>query len=104
MRTCDEQLMEIQARGARLKSRVAWRRKVPVNALATSALLVLLAFVSVTLSGHDISDTAITEQQAYGSLVLTSPLMGLVIINVLSFMLGVCVTLLCLHLRDRPRG
>ena len=41
---------------------------------------------------------------AFGSLILSSPYLGYIVIGTLSFALGVCLTLLCLHLRAKEKG
>ena len=41
-----------------------------------------------------------SEEQLYGSLILSTPYLGYVVIGILTFVLGVLVTILCLHLND----
>ena len=44
--------------------------------------------------------------QHYGSLLLAAPYTGYVVVGVLAFALGVCITLLCIHwkaLRQKER-
>ena len=103
MRTSEEQLMIIGSRARHLRSRRSARRAVTVGSLAVAARLALIVVVSFSLPQMP-REVALSPQSSYGSLLLRGPASGYVLIGVLAFLLGVCVTLLCLHLRNRSRG
>lgn len=102
MRSIDEQLTEVSARSARLKVRERARRSAVLDALATAACLVIIVFVAITIPQLNGVSTNSAPSQ-FGSLVITSPALGYVLIGVLAFLLGISVTLLALHLRKMRR-
>ena len=99
MRNTDEQLRQIAPRAEKRK-RTSRRTALP-EALMVCASLVLI--VTAALSMPNLSGSAAVSQTSqYGSLILIRPFLGYVIIGVLAFLLGVCITLLCFRLqRDR---
>ena len=100
MRTTDEQLEQVLARSEHLRSRTAARRSAVPYALACAACLALIAFVVSTMPqvGGEVAPPA---GAAFGSLALGGPTMGFVLVCLLAFALGVCVTLLVVHLRGK---
>ena len=102
MRSIDEQLTEIAKRATRMSAQAASRRRAALDALAVAACLILIAFVATTIPQLDAALTGVSASQ-FGSLVITSPALGYVLIGVLAFLLGISVTLLAFHLRKMRR-
>ncbi|MBQ3405439.1 MAG: hypothetical protein IJG63_08505 [Oscillospiraceae bacterium] len=102
MRKTDEQLRIIMDRSENLKKKRNDRRVLTLGALASCACLALIAAVSMSLPAF--FDGAAGNSGRYGSLILSTPGLGYVIIGVLAFLLGICVTLMCVHLSRRGRG
>lgn len=98
MRTTEQQLREILSRAESVKARRAQKRRLAIDGAAAALCLVLLLAASASLPRlPDASAQGAAVQ--YGSLILASGALPLVVIGVLAFALGVCVTLLCVHLR-----
>ncbi len=102
MRNLDEQLREIQSRSVKLKKERRDRQVLAAGGLMTCVCLILITAVSLSLPHF--SDAAAARDGRYGSLIITAPYVGYVIIGVLDFLLGICVTLLCVHLARRGKG
>lgn len=104
MRSTDEQLNEITARAAALRRRQRLRRRIAAESLAACVCLALLIRGAVVMPAFE---TAIrnSADAYYGGLLLSSPSLGYVVIGVLGFLLGICITLLCIHLhKQRTEG
>jgi len=101
MRNLDEQLREIHTRSEKLKKARRDRRALALGGSLSCTCLVLIVIVSLSLPSF--SDAAAAQNSRYGSLILSAPYLGYVIIGVLAFLLGICVTLLCVHLARRGR-
>ena len=102
MRSTDEQFQEILKRSEIVRERHSSRKSIAVWSVASAvcaALLILAANFIPALSA-DRSEADLTH---YGSLILDASYMGYVVIGVLAFLLGVCVTLLCLSIRKRRK-
>ena len=98
MRNTDEQLQEIMRRAETVKEKRSIRKRLRASALASCVCVILLIAVSVYLPRL----TAISQDTAagqYGSLLLAASYMGYVVVGVLAFALGVCVTLLSIQWR-----
>ena len=96
MRSTDERLREILRRTDGVLEKRRLRRRIGADALASCVCLVLL--IAVSLSLPRLSEAgADSAAEAYGSLLLAGPYLGLAIVVLLAFALGVCVTLLCLN-------
>ena len=96
MRNTDEQLREIMRRADTVKEKRSIQKRVLGSALASCVCVILLMAVSIYLPRL----TAISQNTAagqYGSLLLAAPYTGYIVVGVLAFALGVCITLLCLH-------
>ena len=96
MRNTDEQLQEGMRRAEPVKEKRSIRKRLRASALASCVCVILLIVVSVYLPRL----TAISQDTAagqYGSLLLAASYTGYVIVGVIAFALGVCVTLLCIH-------
>jgi len=96
MRTTDQQLQEILARAEIIRENRAQKKRIVIDAISVLCCLVLLAGASAALPSLDAA-AGQSVSQHYGSLILGSSYIGYVVIGVLAFALGVCVTLLCLH-------
>ena len=96
MRNTDEQLQEIMRRAETVKEKRSIRKRLRASALASCVCVILLIAVSIYLPRL----TAISQDTAagqYGSLLLGAHYTGYIVVGVLAFALGVCITLLCLH-------
>jgi hypothetical protein len=98
MLSTDEQLKIVHQRAQKLRARIAFRRRM---AAAVCACLVLI--VSLGALMPDVNGRMIALDGRYASLIQTTPGLGCVVIAVLAFALGVCVTLLC-YRTDSARG
>ena len=98
--TPDEALSQILRRS----ERIAWRRKrrscQRLGGIC-SALLAVLALSITVIPGKP----AVTSAgSVYGSFLLSREAGGYVLIALIAFVLGVAVTLLCLHYRKKQDG
>ena len=93
MRSADEQLRLVREKAEKLRR----RRQALLREGTGAAGLVLAAFLCFLLPRA--GGVALPEGAVYGSLILTSPLVSYAVVAVLAFVLGICVTLLCLHRR-----
>ncbi len=96
MRSTDQQLQEIMRRAQVVNEKRIIRKYFRVSVLASCVCAVLLIASCINLPKL----TVMTEDpgmQQYGSLLLSAPYMGYVIVGVLAFALGVCAALLCIH-------
>ena len=103
MKSTDEQLREIMKRSERIKAKQNEKKVIAFHALSVCACLVLLIAVSLHLPSYPDAGVA-QEPVHYGSLLLSSPYMGYVLVCVLAFLLGVLVTLLILRLHKMRKG
>ena len=96
MRSTDEQLRLVRSRASRLRL----RRERMLRRGAAAGCLLLAAALGLLLPGTG-GSAVIGGGTAYGSIILTSPALSYIVIAILAFILGVCVTLLCLYHRRR---
>lgn len=99
MRNTEEQLREILERSRKIQNTRRFRRGIILNAASICACLVLIVSTALFLPGT--LDPASADTTSYGSLILSGPLLGYVVMGFLAFALGVCVTLLCYRIRVR---
>ena len=99
MKSIDEQLDIILQRSEIIKQKNSQDKAILGYALSIAACLALIV-VSLFFIGKIKADTSITEMSRYGSLIISGPYIGYVIIGVLAFALGILVTLLCKHIYD----
>lgn len=98
MRSTDDQLREIMKRADFIKDKKKSQKIVASYVLSIVACILLVVVTALHLPG--LSSLETTQVNGYyGSLLLSTAYMGYVVIGLLAFLLGVCVTLLCLHLR-----
>ena len=105
MRSTDEQLREIIARSRGLKEKRNITKAILADSAAACIAAVLLVAVVLCLPKLKSVQSGQTGSR-YGSLLIAAPYIGYVIVGLLAFALGVCVTLLCLHvkkLKERDR-
>ena len=96
MRSTDQQLQEIMRRAQVVNDKRRIRKYYRVSVLASCICAVLLIASCINLPKLTVMMEDPGMKQ-YGSLLLSAPYMGYVIVGVLAFALGVCVTLLCVH-------
>lgn len=99
MHSTEEQLREIMKRAEFVKEKRVIAKHLRASAAASFACIALLITVSVYLPKLK---TVLEEQtvQQYGSLLLAAPYMGYAVIAVLAFVLGICITLFCIHWKE----
>ena len=96
MRSYEERCAEVKRRIAAEKRKKRLRRGRLVMAAAAAACLALLAGVSIAMPGMTGFETAASM---YGG----SDALGYIIVGLLAFLLGVCMTILCFRLRQMER-
>lgn len=96
MRSTDEQLREIMRRAKIVKEKRIIRRHLHAYCCASCMCVALLIAVCFYLPRLSVIQAA-PDMQRYGSLLLAAPYTGYVVVGVLAFALGICVTLLCVH-------
>lgn len=96
MRSTYEQFQEIMRRAETVKEKRGIRRNLYAGTAASLVCVVLLVVVCACLPRLNAVSQDLSVQR-YGSLLLAAPYMGYVIIGVISFALGICVTLLCVQ-------
>ncbi len=105
MRNTDEQLQEIMRRAEIVKEKRIIRKRIYASALASCVCVALLIAVCFCLPQLTVMPEN-AGMQHYGSLLLAAPYTGYVVVGVIAFALGVCITLLCIHwkaLRQKER-
>lgn len=98
MRSTDDQLREIMRRAELVKEKRNVKKVIMMNAVASGLCAALLIAVALYLPNLSPAQTQMIETQ-YGSLLLAAPYIGYVIVGLLAFALGICITLLCVHLK-----
>lgn len=98
MRNTEEQLREIMKRADRVVEKKASKKAVVSYALSAGVCVMLMVVAALCLPGLSSSGASQASGQ-YGSLLLNTSYMGFVVIGALAFLLGIFVTLLCLHIR-----
>jgi len=96
MRNTEEQLHEIMRRAGGLKRKRALKTRMYADIAVFCACAVMLAgTVTIIPRLGDIEGDAPAAQ--YGSLLIAEPYIGYVIVGLLSFALGICLTLAFYH-------
>lgn len=99
MRPIDEQVTEIKKRKAAYQRKQ--QAKQYIIAFAVGIAACILALIGTALSIPKLatagSDADISR---YGSLILSAPYMGYVIVGIIAFALGILVALLCRQIRE----
>lgn len=99
MKTTDEQMNEIMRRSESLKAKKSMNDYLIGFSIAIAACLALIVLVGASIANVNPETTDNTVSQ-YGSLVISAPYMGYVVIGLLAFILGVLVTLLSRRIRE----
>ena len=94
MRSTDDQLREIMRRAKHVKEKRIIKKSLLTDAIVSCVCLVFLIAVAAYLPTFSPAQAGAVETQ-YGSLLLAAPYIGYVIVGLLAFALGVCMTLLC---------
>lgn len=100
LRTSEERIAAMHARASEMRYEMARRRSraVVISAAFVSIALILnLAFIMPATMNHFMSLNGIDEMK--GSILSGSPIIGYIVIGIISFLLGAAVTLLCFKTR-----
>ena len=99
MKNIDEQLDEIVRRSGIVREKKECMRKITYNVLGVAfcLLLVIVTSIYVPEAHRTFTESGMSD---YGSLIITSPYMGYVIIGFLAFLLGIFATLLCKRIME----
>ena len=100
MRSTEDQMKEIKRRKEIYQSMRSLRRKMVTEAIVAGGCIAMMIVVICFLPElHLASEQAPIRQ--YGSLILALPAAGYVMIALFAFVLGVALTLLCQHWKQR---
>ena len=105
MRTTDERVAQIQKRTAQLKSEREKKKQRGLDLLCTAACLVLVVCLGIgmpNLTGN-LSGGEVLHASGAASLIGDNAALGYILMGVLSFLLGVCCTVLLYRLRRRKK-
>ena len=99
MRDIDEQMDIILQKAEVIKEKKQREKYITGFGLAIAACVALMVTASLFIVKVN-SVSTVSEASRYGSLIISAPYMGYVIIGLISFILGLLVTLLCVKLRE----
>ena len=100
MRSIEEQMKEIKRRKGIYQAMKDLRKKIIAEVIsAFGCVIMMIAVICFLPELRQVSEQA--PVRPYGSLILALPAAGYVLIALLSFALGVAVTLLCQHWKQR---
>ena len=102
MKDNDELMSAILSRGVQVQRRRAEQKRQIVYGICSGICTLFLVLTATMLPKINETDQASLEQH-YGSLILSTPYMGYVVIGLLAFVLGIFVTLLLSSLRKSER-
>ena len=105
MRSYEERCAEVKRRiAAEKRKKRLWRGRF-VMAAAAAACLALLAGVSIAMPGiaANIQTGNYSGFETAASMYGGSDALGYIIVGLLAFLLGVCMTILCFRLRQMER-
>ena len=98
MKSNDVQFAEIMKRSEQVKEHRQLVNKITADILV--AVLLIAMMVGAGLSVPTLKATAVEMTETpYGSIFLVTPYLGYVIVGLLAFALGICVTILCIHIK-----
>ena len=105
MRSHEERIAETKRRIATIEREKRLRRNTIAMASAVAACLVLLAGVSLAMPGiaARIGTGGYSGFETTASMYGGSAALGYIVIGLLAFLLGVCVTILCFRIRQMNR-
>ena len=104
MRTTEERLMLIESRKKSIIEHRKKARRVAVDVLSSAACLLITVFVGVYVSSLGISSLPEHTVNQTASFIGGGNSAGYVVVGVLCFMLGVCLTLLLYKLRYKDKN
>ena len=105
MRSREERVAEAKRRIAKIEREKRLRRNTVTMASAVAACLVLLVGVSLAMPGiaANIQTGDYSGFEMAASIFHGGAALGYIVIGLLAFLLGVCVTVLCFRLRQISR-
>ena len=105
MRSHEERVAETKRRIAKMEREKRLRRNTVTMASAVAACLVLLVGVSLSMPGiaAKIQSGDYSGFETAASIFHGGAALGYIVIGLLAFLLGVCVTILCFRLRQMNR-
>ena len=105
MRSHEERITEAKRRIAKIEREKRLRRNTITMASAVAACLVLLIGVSLAMPGitANIQTGDYSGFETAASIFHGGTALGYIVIGLLAFLLGVCVTVLCFRLRQMNR-
>ena len=105
MRSHEERVAETKRRIAQIEREKRLRRNTITMASAVAACLVLLVGVSLAMPGitANIQTGDYSGFETAASIFHGGAALGYIVIGLLAFLLGVCVTVLCFRLRQMNR-
>ena len=105
MRSHEERVVETTRRFAAMESKKRLRRNTVTMASAVAACLVLLIGASLAMPGiaESIQTGDYSGFETAASIFHGGAALGYIVIGLLAFLLGVCVTVLCFRLRQMSR-
>ena len=105
MRSHEERVAETKRRIAKMEREKQRRRNTITMASSVAACLVLLIGASLAMPGiaAKVRTGGYTGCETAGSIFQSSAALGYIVIGLLAFLLGVCVTVLCFRLRQMSR-
>ena len=96
MRSIDEQMSRIMKRADSLREGERWKKHMISEAVISSVCLFLLVVTALFIPGLAAAQES-SDVVRYGSLILSTPYLGYVVVGVLAFLLGVTSAFLCIH-------
>ena len=100
MRSIDEQMNEIRRRKDIYNQKKILRNKMIGECSVGVVCLILMISGAVILPGLDFSGDHAQILQ-YGSVIKSIPVIGYLLIAILAFVMGVAVTMACIHWKER---
>ena len=105
MRSYEERVAETKRRITKMEREKRRRRNTITMASAVAACLALLAGVLIAMPGMtaQLQPDSCTGFETAASMYGGSDALGYIIVGLLAFLLGVCMTILCFRLRQMER-
>ena len=94
----DEQLNEVIRRSEKIKNKKAYNMQA-IKTLSAAVLGLAVIILAAAFMPGVITSSITDETSDYGSLIITTPYLGYVIIGLLAFIFGVVVTLFAVKLK-----
>ena len=98
MRSTNEQLAVILKRSGAIREKARLKKHMLADGIASALCLVLIVISVYGMPGY--GAVAGAGHSPYGSLILGGQYLGLIVVGLLAFLLGVAFTLLCLHYKQ----